>query len=344
MQEVLSGRVEDDDGLKLSASSLTVTEGGSATYTVKLVTQPSGPGGDQNVKVTFAVTGDESVTVSPSSLTFTPGNYATAQTVTVSAAPDADEANGSGHRHHHRQRRELRLQPGQAARHRERHRRGGSHANANPHGNPYARAHRRPHRRHARRVRHGHPRRKRQPHRRHESRTGRLLRLHRQAGNSAHRRRAGQHYRVRRPNRRHQPQPVDAHLHHGQLEHSANRHRIPPPATSTPHPQRGPDDSHRKHRRPLGYYNLPWTWLRVNQVKAAALHISGRDLVRNADGANLTVTEGSSNTYRVRLNTKPAANVTVTIAEGEGNDDDLNLTASPDTLTFTPPTGTRRKP
>ena len=90
LQEVYKGRVTDDDGLSLSASSLTVTEGGSATYTVKLITEPTG-----SVNVSFAVSGDESVTVSPSSLTFDADNYATAQTVTVSAAPDAYTANGA---------------------------------------------------------------------------------------------------------------------------------------------------------------------------------------------------------------------------------------------------------
>ena len=89
-QEVYKGWVTDDDGLSLSASALTVTEGGTATYKVSLVTQPTG-----NVNVSFAVTGDENITVSPSSLTFTGSNYQSEQTVTVSAAPDADTANGT---------------------------------------------------------------------------------------------------------------------------------------------------------------------------------------------------------------------------------------------------------
>ena len=90
LQKVYLGRVTDDDGLSLSTAALSVTEGGSATYKVSLVTQPT-----DNVNVSFAVSGDESISVSPSSLTFHGGNYQTEQTVTVSAAPDADTANGT---------------------------------------------------------------------------------------------------------------------------------------------------------------------------------------------------------------------------------------------------------
>ena len=62
-----------------------MVEGSSATYTVVLDSQPTG-----NVTVTPAVSGSADVTVSPSALTFTPSDWATAQTVTVSAAHDAD--------------------------------------------------------------------------------------------------------------------------------------------------------------------------------------------------------------------------------------------------------------
>ena len=90
LQEVYKGRVTDDDGLSLSKAALSVSEGGSTTFTASLITKPTG-----NVNVSFAVAGDESVKVSPSSLTFNAANYQTDQTVTVSAAPDADTANGS---------------------------------------------------------------------------------------------------------------------------------------------------------------------------------------------------------------------------------------------------------
>ncbi len=80
------GTIEDDEeaGVTISGSSLTVAEGGSATYTVKLTAKPSG-----DVTVTVAgASGDVTVTGSP--LTFTDQNYGTAQTVTVNAASDDD--------------------------------------------------------------------------------------------------------------------------------------------------------------------------------------------------------------------------------------------------------------
>ena len=75
--------------ITLTSTSLTVDEGGSATYDVDLNAQPA-----SNVTVTLAATGDSDVSASPASLTFTPANYASAQTVTVSAGTDNDLANG----------------------------------------------------------------------------------------------------------------------------------------------------------------------------------------------------------------------------------------------------------
>ena len=69
-------------GVDLSATSLTVEEGESGSYTVVLDTQPSG-----TVTIT-ASSGDTTVaTVMPSSLTFTTSNWDTAQTVTVRIRP-----------------------------------------------------------------------------------------------------------------------------------------------------------------------------------------------------------------------------------------------------------------
>ena len=81
---------EDDDarGIEVSATALPVPEGGSRTYTVVLEAQPTGP-----VTVTPSVSGSADVTVSPSELTFTAQSWDRAQTVTVSAAQDADAAN-----------------------------------------------------------------------------------------------------------------------------------------------------------------------------------------------------------------------------------------------------------
>ena len=74
----------DTKGVTLSVSSLTVAEGGTGTYTVKLDSQPAGD-------VTVTPSSDNSdVTFAPATLTFTTSDYGTAQTVTVSAAGDDD--------------------------------------------------------------------------------------------------------------------------------------------------------------------------------------------------------------------------------------------------------------
>jgi len=71
-------------------TSINVPEGGSNTFRIKLSAQPSG-----NVVVNISVSGDTDISVSPSSITFTPTNWNTYQTITVSAAEDIDVANGS---------------------------------------------------------------------------------------------------------------------------------------------------------------------------------------------------------------------------------------------------------
>ena len=116
-QTVTVSATEDDDdtpGVTVSTTSLTVPEGGSATYTIVLDTQPTG-----NVEITATPhsQADPNLTVtSGSSLTFGTTNWNTAQTVTVSAAQDNDNVNGTAlinhspqrgyglRRHHHRQR------------------------------------------------------------------------------------------------------------------------------------------------------------------------------------------------------------------------------------------------
>ena len=70
-------------------TSASVNEGGGASYAVALAAKPS-----SDVTVTALVSGDDSFSVSSSSLAFTPDNYDTAQTVTLSAAADDDLANG----------------------------------------------------------------------------------------------------------------------------------------------------------------------------------------------------------------------------------------------------------
>ena len=72
-----------------SLSSLTILEGNSGTFTVKLGSQPT-----QSQTVSLS-SNNTDVTLSPNTLTFTPSNYNTAQTVTVAAAEDSDETNDS---------------------------------------------------------------------------------------------------------------------------------------------------------------------------------------------------------------------------------------------------------
>ena len=90
--------VTDDDaaGAAVSETTVTVAEGGSASYTVRLNTQPT-----SNVVIGVTRTGSPDVTLdtdtgtsgNQTTLTFTPANWDTAQTVTVSAAQDADAVN-----------------------------------------------------------------------------------------------------------------------------------------------------------------------------------------------------------------------------------------------------------
>ena len=81
--------VEDDDeqGVTVSPTTLSVPEGAGRTYTVVLGSQPS-----DDVTVTPSATGSADVTVS-GALTFTAADWDQAQTVTVAAAQDADAAN-----------------------------------------------------------------------------------------------------------------------------------------------------------------------------------------------------------------------------------------------------------
>ena len=82
--------ISDNDtaAVTVNPTTLTVTEGGNSTYTVVLTSQPT-----SNVTVTLSRTGSPDVTMSQSSLTFTPSNWSTAQTVTVQAADDVDAVN-----------------------------------------------------------------------------------------------------------------------------------------------------------------------------------------------------------------------------------------------------------
>ncbi|MEQ4715701.1 glycoside hydrolase family 6 protein [Nonomuraea sp. B19D2] len=88
--------VDDDavveQSLVVTPASVTVPEGATAGYTVRLATAPT-----SNVTVTStAGSGDTNITVTNgASLVFTPANWNTPQTVTLSAAEDSDSAGGS---------------------------------------------------------------------------------------------------------------------------------------------------------------------------------------------------------------------------------------------------------
>ena len=78
----------DDDrpGMAILPRTLDVDEGGTATYTVNLNTVPTGD-------VTVEITSDDpgAATVSPATLTFTPTDWNTARTVTVTGVEDSDQ-------------------------------------------------------------------------------------------------------------------------------------------------------------------------------------------------------------------------------------------------------------
>ena len=79
-------QVRDDEtaGVVVSPTSLTIDEGGTATYTVRL----SAPPATGSATVTIAATGAVGVTVDTSTLTFSTTTWNTAQTVTATAVAD----------------------------------------------------------------------------------------------------------------------------------------------------------------------------------------------------------------------------------------------------------------
>ena len=82
----------DTAGVTVTPTTLSVPEGSNAKYTVVLDTQPSA---DVTISLSFAAGSDADITVNTPPLTFTTGNWNTAQEVTVSAAQDDDALNGS---------------------------------------------------------------------------------------------------------------------------------------------------------------------------------------------------------------------------------------------------------
>ena len=96
--DAVTGEVEatedDDDtaSLLFSDSSVMPTEGSSASYTVRLATQPSDP---VSVTVTPDASADPDLTAAPARLMFATTNWNTAQEVEVTAAEDDDGINST---------------------------------------------------------------------------------------------------------------------------------------------------------------------------------------------------------------------------------------------------------
>lgn len=89
----VTAKEQDDDIIVTEVSEVTVPEGDTATFGVKLSEQP---GADITVTVAPADAADASIAVqSGGALDFTTANWSTYQTVTLSAAADVDAAAGS---------------------------------------------------------------------------------------------------------------------------------------------------------------------------------------------------------------------------------------------------------
>ena len=91
-------------GITLTPSSLNITEGGNATYTIKLNTAPThdvtitvaaGTDSDDDTDITIKDTDDGLDGDQTGTITFTSSNWNTARTITLAAATDTDAANGS---------------------------------------------------------------------------------------------------------------------------------------------------------------------------------------------------------------------------------------------------------
>jgi hypothetical protein len=91
--KIITAEEIDKDNLNFitDTNRVLVPEGGTAQFTVQLSAQPSS-------EVTAAVSlesGDPDITVDPETLTFNESNWSTPQTVTLAAARDNDEENGT---------------------------------------------------------------------------------------------------------------------------------------------------------------------------------------------------------------------------------------------------------
>ena len=90
-ETVVSIMDDDDPAVTLSETSLEIAEGGSGDYTVVLTSEPTA-----DVTIESRAPAGSDLTVNPSSLTFTSGNWESPQTVAVSAADDDDFSDDTG--------------------------------------------------------------------------------------------------------------------------------------------------------------------------------------------------------------------------------------------------------
>ena len=84
-ETVISIADDDGAGLVIDTTALTVDEDGSAIFSVRLATQPTG-----NVTVSVTSSDTSAATVSPASRTFNTSNWNMDQTFTVSGVDDTD--------------------------------------------------------------------------------------------------------------------------------------------------------------------------------------------------------------------------------------------------------------
>jgi hypothetical protein len=85
-----SGEANTYGELIISEETLTITEGAASTFKVRLASAPS-----VNQPIYLAVSDNSKISVSPATLTFTPDNWETEQTVTVTSLEDFDQLDNS---------------------------------------------------------------------------------------------------------------------------------------------------------------------------------------------------------------------------------------------------------
>ncbi len=336
-QEVLQARVSDDDGITATASSLTVTEGGSSTYNISLITAPAA---GYTVSVSFSVAGDSDITVSPSSLSFNADNYTVAQTVTVSAAPDADTANGTATITHTATGGNYSYSRGTVAV--TENDTGAAAVTPTPTPTPPPTP---------------------------APKASLIVTTPDECDkdtldvndNVIDGMKVAQGESCtfdvvlgKQPNA-----DVAVNIYKygdadGVLSYSPAKltftnanwdTKQTVTVTSAATQYHGLRQANMMIRTgntkdTTGYHNLPWTYLRVNQVKGPGIILSAPGIVHSGGHSAISVTEGSSLGYDVKLNTKPTANVTVTVAQPTSGDTDLTLVGADSdnqrVLTFTP--------